>query len=121
MNISTRRFYSKPHAVGQAVLLYRLLYLEAHYPAEFLTAELNMRMNQACYYENKKLRELEKREEFEQSKKYRNEAKTKDFSSWVGKKEILLDCEKLGVEIEFPDKIIYSTRFKTDGKKIWYE
>ena len=65
MNFSTRRFYSKPHAVGQAVLLYRLLYLEAHYPAEFLTAELNMRMNQACYYENKKLRELEKREEFE--------------------------------------------------------
>jgi DNA polymerase-3 subunit alpha len=120
MNISTRRFYSKPHAVGQAVLLYRLLYLEAHYPAEFLTAELNMRMNQACHHENKKLRELEKREEFEQSKKYRNEAKTKDFSSWVGKKSILLDCEKLGVEIEFPDKIIYSTRFKTDGKKIWH-
>ena len=120
MNYSTRCFYSKPHAVAQAVLFYRLLYLEAHYPAEFLTAELNMRMNQACYYENKKLRELEKREEFEQSKKYRNEAKTKDFSSWIGMKSILLDCEKLDVEIEFPDKIIYSTRFKTDGKKIWH-
>ena len=120
MNFSTRRFYSKPHAVGQAVLLYKLLYLEAHYPAEFFTAELNMRMNQACHHENEKIREIEKSEDYELSKKYRNEAKTKDFSSWVGKKSFLLDCEKLGVEIEFPDKIIYSTRFKTDGKKIWH-
>ena len=98
----------KSHYVAQILMAYRSAFMKAYYPAEFLTAYLN----------------LETKEIYKDSMYCSSDPNNKFTYNVTALLnycfvDVKNECRVLGVEFNIPKKYDFESIFQTDGKKIW--